>query len=634
MAADDKVSCSPATCSVVNGGRGCGSDNTTEAGDTLSTQSPNSPEAPTPTRQLPSLSSLAAESDRPHTSLMPTNSEQSTGRAKCAPLNELSATPATTVCNAAASSRDSEGRNHKMKTDVNRDIELGGVDALDDRSEQHSMYPRYKQNLRKFQRKLNRARRTLSSAPLSTSDSSLSRSNHYHHHHHHVHTTGDTDFRVEAGAPQLIRVAGFRDIFEQYCNHLDQATCQFGVSADDQVDCRCDTLHGTIECDVPRAQSHYLIQSDEDTLVVKARIAEFETPPLEFRYAASKCDGTNVLLKQSAQDDYADSLDDSNAEGLNEKSTTLNDDHHSETLPNFLKLTKQWSAWFKHYYLHLLSFLCRDRSRNKQNCTYSLLHQCIAECIGTMFIVIFGVGSVCSAILLKTNVDLWHIATVWGFGVAFAILISASISGGHLNPAVSLAFAIFRPLDFPISKLLPYWIAQYAGGILGGAFNLMVFGPSFRYYESENDIIRGEESSLITASAFGEYFPAPLGLPPEVVSPSFAMMVEAWGTGILMFVILALTDPRQKIMRNKEILPFYIGFTVAVLITLYAPLTQAGWNPARDFGPRVVAALAGWGRIAIPGPRNGFWVYIVGPKIGAPIGAFLYDFLINPGLLN
>ncbi len=112
------------------------------------------------------------------------------------------------------------------------------------------------------------------------------------------------------------------------------------------------------------------------------------------------------------------------------------------------------------------------------------------------------------------------------------------------------------------------------------------------------------------------------------------MFVEAWGTSVLMFVILAITDPRQKIIRNKEMIPFYIGFTVAVLITLYAPFTQAGWNPARDFGPRLVAAMAGWGRIAIPGPRNGFWVYIVGPKIGAVVGAFMYDVFVNPGLTS
>ena len=64
------------------------------------------------------------------------------------------------------------------------------------------------------------------------------------------------------------------------------------------------------------------------------------------------------------------------------------------------------------------------------------------------------------------------------------------------------------------------------------------------------------------------------------------------------------------------VIPGLIGFTVAMNLALYAPLTQAGWNPARDFGPRVVAYFAGWGDIAIPGPRGGFWIYILGPFIG------------------
>ena len=75
--------------------------------------------------------------------------------------------------------------------------------------------------------------------------------------------------------------------------------------------------------------------------------------------------------------------------------------------------------------------------------------------------------------------------------------------------------------------------------------------------------------------------------------------------------------------------PFFIGFTVAVLICLFAPITQAGWNPARDFGPRLVAWMAGFGSVAIPGPRGGFWIYIVGPFAGALTGAFIYDRMIG-----
>jgi glycerol uptake facilitator-like aquaporin len=70
----------------------------------------------------------------------------------------------------------------------------------------------------------------------------------------------------------------------------------------------------------------------------------------------------------------------------------------------------------------------------------------------------------------------------------------------------------------------------------------------------------------------------------------------------------------------------------AVLISIFAPITQAGWNPARDFGPRLVALLAGFGPIAIPGPQGGFWVYLLGPLLGGPLGGYLYERLIGPCL--
>ena len=94
---------------------------------------------------------------------------------------------------------------------------------------------------------------------------------------------------------------------------------------------------------------------------------------------------------------------------------------------------------------------------------------------------------------------------------------------------------------------------------------------------------------------------------------------------MLVLVIFALTSPRNVDRPGANLTPFFIGFTVAVLISLFAPLTQAGWNPARDFGPRLVAFGLGWGRVAIPGPDGGFWVYIVGPLIGGPLGGLVWQ---------
>merc|ERR1719210_2729030 len=97
-----------------------------------------------------------------------------------------------------------------------------------------------------------------------------------------------------------------------------------------------------------------------------------------------------------------------------------------------------------------------------------------------------------------------------------------------------------------------------------------------------------------------------------------------------MFVICAVTDKNNRFMNKANaMIPWVIGFTVSMLITVYAPLTQAGWNPARDFGPRLAALILGWGDCAIPGPRKGFWVYIIGPIVGATAGGLAYDFTLG-----
>lgn len=110
------------------------------------------------------------------------------------------------------------------------------------------------------------------------------------------------------------------------------------------------------------------------------------------------------------------------------------------------------------------------------------------------------------------------------------------------------------------------------------------------------------------------------------------MCIEGWGAGILVFVIYAVTDPRNVFFkRDKAMFPFFIGFTVACLISLYGAFTSGAFNPAREFGPRLVAYMAGWGEQALPGNNGGWWAYIVGPLIGGPIGGAFHDFVIARG---
>jgi glycerol uptake facilitator-like aquaporin len=116
---------------------------------------------------------------------------------------------------------------------------------------------------------------------------------------------------------------------------------------------------------------------------------------------------------------------------------------------------------------------------------------------------------------------------------------------------------------------------------------------------------------------------------------------DGFGAGCVPRRAFGNGDPRNGSLRghgraqpersSRGLAPAFIGLTVAVLISVIAPLTQACFNPARDFGPRLFAFLAGWGPIALPGPRDtGFLtVYIIAPVSGAIVGSGLYSHLLH-----
>lgn len=251
------------------------------------------------------------------------------------------------------------------------------------------------------------------------------------------------------------------------------------------------------------------------------------------------------------------------------------------------------------------------------------------EVLGTYLLVLFGTGAVASAVLTGALAGLWQVAVVWGFGVTLAIYVAAPLSGAHLNPAVSLAFALLRPAAFPARRLLPYTTAQLAGAALGGATVAAVFAPLIRRFETAQGLVRGTAGSELSAMIFGEYFPNPAIFGTDaaaraLIGPGHALLIEAFGTALLVLVIFAVTAERNRTAPGANLAPFFIGFTVATLIAVFAPLTQAGWNPARDLGPRLVALALGWGQVALPGPDGGFWVYILGPLVGGPVGGLVW----------
>jgi glycerol uptake facilitator protein len=273
------------------------------------------------------------------------------------------------------------------------------------------------------------------------------------------------------------------------------------------------------------------------------------------------------------------------------------------------------------------------------------LHKCLAELMGTFLLVFFGCGVVHSAVLTGSQSGLWQVAIVWGVAVMLAIYVFRAISGAHINPAITLALAARGRFCWRL--VIPYVLSQLAGAFVAAAALFVLFGPLLDAKEQEKQVTRGKPGSEITAMCYGEYFPSP-GPVASAAGPYSqeaharlnatvthwgAFLAETLGTLILALVVFAVTD-RNRGGPTATLAPVFIGLTVSALISIIAPLTQACFNPARDFGPRLFACLAGWGSVAIPGPTpSGFFtVYIAAPIVGAVLGAGIYDLSVRPAL--
>jgi len=249
------------------------------------------------------------------------------------------------------------------------------------------------------------------------------------------------------------------------------------------------------------------------------------------------------------------------------------------------------------------------------------------EFFGTFLLVFFGCGSVCAAVTTGAQVGVFQVAIVWGLGIATAIYLTGALSGAHLNPAVTVSMAVWS--NFPKGRVLPYVVAQVCGAFAASAVLYFVFGDALREFERANGIVRGQAGSEASAMVFGEFYPNPCGHPltPEArlrMSAGAAFGTEVIATAVLMLVIFCATDERNK-ARPQVLTAATIGLTVTVLISLVGPLTMASFNPARDLGPRVFSALAGWGGVPFQVNGAGWWsVYIVAPVVGGLFGGGIY----------
>jgi glycerol uptake facilitator protein len=256
------------------------------------------------------------------------------------------------------------------------------------------------------------------------------------------------------------------------------------------------------------------------------------------------------------------------------------------------------------------------------NAKPSLLAELIAEFLGTFVLILFGVGVVAMVVLFPSSApgEIIHggytnITLGWGLAVTMGIYVAGSISGAHLNPAVTLTLAVFR--GFSWRKVLPYSLAQTAGAFVAAALVYRNYLPAFRVVDPQ---------LMRTAGVFTT-FPAF----PEILQAGF--LDQVIGTALLLLLIFAITDEYNS-PPGPGLAPLMIGLVVVAIGISFGGMHGYAINPARDFGPRLFTVAAGFHNNGITDGKRVWWVPVVAPLLGGLIGGAVYDFGIRRFLLR
>lgn len=246
-----------------------------------------------------------------------------------------------------------------------------------------------------------------------------------------------------------------------------------------------------------------------------------------------------------------------------------------------------------------------------------LVAELIAEFLGTFILILLGNGVVAMVVLFPTknpgeiiHGGFTNITLGWGLAVTMGIYIAGKVSGAHLNPAVSLALAIFR--KFAWSKVVPYSIAQTAGAFAAAALVFWNYRPAFHQVDPQLERTAG----IFTT------FPTFPGL------PQAGFLDQLIGTGLLVLLIFAIVDEFNT-PPGSNLAPAMIGLVVVAIGMSFGGMHGYAINPARDFGPRLFTVVAGFRNNGLTDGTHVWWIPVVAPLIGGVIGAALYDFGIR-----
>ncbi len=242
-----------------------------------------------------------------------------------------------------------------------------------------------------------------------------------------------------------------------------------------------------------------------------------------------------------------------------------------------------------------------------------MLPELAAEFFGTLILILFGNGVVAMVVLFGhgipgeiVNGGYSNINFAFGIGVTMGIYVAGRISGAHINPAVTLAVAVFR--GFSWVKVIPYMLAQTLGAFCAAALVYWNYRLKFLAVDPGLDHTAGV---FTTFPAF-----------PDM--PIAGLFDQALGTAILVFLIFTLIDNRNQ-PPQANLTPVLIGLIVVGIGMSFGGMHGYAINPARDFGPRLFTVVAGFKNNGLTDGGFIFWVPIVGPLVGGLIGGAAYD---------
>uniref|UniRef100_A0A3P9HCT8 Aquaporin 9b n=1 Tax=Oryzias latipes TaxID=8090 RepID=A0A3P9HCT8_ORYLA len=259
----------------------------------------------------------------------------------------------------------------------------------------------------------------------------------------------------------------------------------------------------------------------------------------------------------------------------------------------------------------------RRKMKEKFGLRQDIFKEFLAEFLGIFVLILFGCGSVAQAVLSKGALgEPLTIHVGFTLGVVMAVYIAGGVSGGHVNPAVSLAMVILGKL--PLKKFPVYVAAQFLGAFAGSC---AVFGL---YYDALREYTNGEfavTGANATAGIFASY-------PAKHLSVINGFVDQVIATAALVLCILAITD-RKNIGAPKGMEPLCIGLIILAIGVSMGLNCGYPINPARDLGPRLFTAVAGWGMDVFRAGGCWWWIPVAGPMVGGAVGAGIYFLIID-----